>query len=56
MALFLTVIWRKDAATTVRLLPAHGLREKKSHACAERKIRSDLMEHIHAGVMQLSIE
>ena len=29
---------------------------KKSRACAERKIKSDLIERIHAGVMRLSIE
>ena len=28
----------------------------KSQACTERKIRSDLMERIHARVMRLSIE
>ena len=50
---FLRWFRRKDAA--VLLLPAHGL-GKKSRACAERKIRSNLMECIHAGVMRLSIE
>ena len=29
---------------------------KKSRACAERKIRSDPLERIHAGVMLLSIK
>ena len=55
MALFLVVI-SEERRHRRRLSPS-GLRSRgKSCACAEHKIRSDPLERIHAGVMQLSIE